>query len=263
MALLAALRTAIVQDQLQLHYQPFVDTQTGEIDGMEALLRWTHPQFGAVPPARFIPIAERFGLITAIGAWVLRRSCRDLRDWLDRGINAPQVSVNLSPVQLRDKSLVQDIAATLQEYAIEPHRICIEVTEGALMEDVVHSEKLLRELKSTGVKLALDDFGTGYSSLSYLKLFPFDKVKIDQSFVQHVNKSAQDAVIAKVVIAMAHGLGLRVVAEGVETEAQCAFMRVNLCDEIQGYFISRPIPKDQIEDLLVEGRCFLNYEPVS
>ena len=263
MALLAALRTAIVQDQLQLHYQPFVDTQTGEIDGMEALLRWTHPQFGAVPPARFIPIAERFGLITAIGAWVLRRSCRDLRDWLDRGINAPQVSVNLSPVQLRDKSLVQDIAATLKEYAIEPHRICIEVTEGALMEDVVHSEKLLRELKSTGVKLALDDFGTGYSSLSYLKLFPFDKVKIDQSFVQHVNKSAQDAVIAKVVIAMAHGLGLRVVAEGVETEAQCAFMRVNLCDEIQGYFISRPIPKDQIEDLLVEGRCFLNYEPVS
>lgn len=259
MALLAGLRTAIAQDQLQVHYQPFLDMRTGQIDGMEALLRWTHPQFGAVSPAKFIPIAERFGLISSIGAWVLRRSCRDLRDWLDRGINAPQVSVNVSPVQIRDKSLLQDIAATLQEYAIEPHRICIEVTEGALMEDVAYSEKLLRDLKSTGVKLALDDFGTGYSSLSYLKLFPFDKVKIDQSFVRNINKSAQDAVIAKVVIAMAHGLGLRVVAEGVETEAQCAFMRVNLCDEIQGYFISKPIPKDQMEAFLVEDRCLPSY----
>lgn len=254
MALLAGLRTAITEDQLQVHYQPFVDMQTGRIDGMEALLRWTHPQFGAVSPAKFIPIAERFGLIASIGVWVLRRSCRDLRDWLDRGVNAPQISINVSPVQFRDKSLLQDIAATLQEYAIEPHRICIELTEGALMEDVAHSEKLLRDLKSTGIKLALDDFGTGYSSLSYLKLFPFDKVKIDQSFVSNIEKSAQDAVIAKVVIAMAHGLGLRVVAEGVETESQCAFLRANLCDEIQGYLISKPIPKEQMEAFLSEDR---------
>ena len=252
--MVAALRSAIAQDQLHLHYQPFVDLQTGQVGGMEALVRWSHPELGAVSPACFIPVAEQSGLIVEIGVWVLRQACRDMRDWMDQGIEVPQVSINVSPVQFRDSALLQQIEATLQEFSIEPHRICIEVTEGALMEDVTHSEMLLRSLKALGLKLALDDFGTGYSSLSYLKLFPFDKVKIDQSFVRDISKSSQDAVIAKVVIAMAHGLGLRVTAEGVETEVQCEFMRSNVCDEIQGFFFSRPLPKAEMEALLNADR---------
>jgi diguanylate cyclase (GGDEF)-like protein/PAS domain S-box-containing protein len=249
--LTTALRAAIAHNQLQLHYQPFIDMQTGQIGGMEALLRWTHPELGAVSPAHFIPIAEQSGLIFEIGVWVFQRVCHDIQDWLSRGIEVPQVSVNLSPVEFRDVALLQHIKATLAQFAIDPHRICMEVTEGALMEDVKHSNMVLQSLKALGVKLALDDFGTGYSSLSYLKLFPFDKVKIDQSFVRDIGKNTQDEVIAKVVISMAHGLGLRVIAEGVETEAQCAFMRMNTCDEIQGYFFSRPVPKSAIEAMLI------------
>ncbi len=250
MALLAALRTAITRNQLDLHYQPFVDLQTGQMAGMEALLRWSHPELGAVSPARFIPVAEQAGLIVEIGAWVLRRACRDIRDWLDRGILPPPVSVNVSPVQLRSAGLRQQFETTMGEFAIDPAMVCVEVTEGALMEDVAGSQTLLRSLKTLGIKLSLDDFGTGYSSLSYLKQFPFDKVKLDQSFVRGLNDNLQDAVIAKVVISMAHGLGLRVIAEGVETDAQCEFLRANMSDEIQGYFFSRPVPKDRMEGLL-------------
>lgn len=253
-AMVVGLRTAITHNQLQLHYQPFVDMQTGKIGGMEGLLRWNHPELGAVPPSKFIPVAEQSGLIGQIGKWVFRCACQDIRTWLDQGVQVPLVSVNVSPVQFRDAALLLDMSNTLHEFDIEPHRICIEVTEGALMEDVAHSETQLRALKTLGVKLALDDFGTGYSSLSYLKLFPFDKVKIDQSFVRDISTRSQDAVIAKVVISMAHGLGLRVIAEGVETEVQCEFMRSNVCDEIQGYFYSRPVPKDQMRDLLVADR---------
>ena len=249
-ALESALRLAIALDQLQLHYQPFADLQTGQVGGMEALLRWTHPELGVVSPARFIPIAERSGLIVEIGAWVFQRACRDMREWLDRGLRVPPVSVNISPAQFRDPGLLRQIEATLGQYALTPDRVCIEVTEGALMEDVAHTAEVLRALKNLGVKLSLDDFGTGYSSLSYLKNFPFDKVKIDQSFVRGVHNNPQDAVIVKVVIAMAHGLGLHVIAEGVETEAQCEFMRANLCDEIQGYFFSRPSPRQQVEAFL-------------
>jgi diguanylate cyclase (GGDEF)-like protein/PAS domain S-box-containing protein len=248
--LVAALRMAIPLNQLELHYQPFVDLRTGRIDGMEALLRWSHPELGRVPPSRFIPVAEKSGLIVQIGTWVLRRACQDMRDWLSRGLAVPAVSVNFSPVQLRDSGLVHHIAATLREFEIEPHMLCVEVTEGALMEDVQHSEALLRSLKALGVTLSLDDFGTGYSSLSYLKLFPFDKVKIDQSFVRGLSEHAQDAVIAKVIISMAHGLDLQVVAEGVETEQQCEFMRANQCDQMQGYLFSKPVPSRQMEHLL-------------
>ena len=252
--LVAALRTAAALDQLHLHYQPFVDLQTGRISGMEALLRWTHPELGAVGPARFIPIAEQAGLINGIGSWVLRQVCQDMRDWSDRGISMLPVSINISPVQFREAALVQQIGTTLREFSIQPGMLCIEVTEGSLIEDVPHSELLLRSLKSLGVGLSLDDFGTGYSSLSYLKRFPFDKVKIDQSFVRGISTSSQDAVIAKVVISMAHGLGLQVIAEGVETEGQCAFLRDNACDGMQGYFFSRPVPKAELESLLVADR---------
>ena len=251
-AVVAALRNAIRLDQLAVHYQPFADMQTGRIGGMEALLRWTHPELGRVSPATFIPMAEQSGLIIEIGYWVLRRACQDLQHWGEQGLAAPPVSVNLSPNQIHDPDLVPNIVAIMNEFAIDPALICLELTEGAMMDDVAHSERVMHALKEIGVGLALDDFGTGYSSLSHLKRFPFDKVKIDQSFVRDIQTSTQDAVIAKVVISMAHGLGLRVVAEGVETEMQCEFMRRNVCDEVQGYFFARPMPAAELAVMLRE-----------
>lgn len=253
-ALTAGLRRAAECNQLHLNYQPFADLQTGVIGGMEALLRWTHPEFGAVSPATFIPIAERTGLIIEIGNWVFKQVCRDIRDWMDQGLKVPAVSVNISPVQFQDSGLLQFMESTLTSYAIQPGMLCVEVTEGALIEDVQRSEEVLRAFKTLGMKLSLDDFGTGYSSLSYLKRFPFDKVKIDQSFVRDILTCSQDAVIAKVVISMAHGLGLSVIAEGVETEVQCEFMLNNMCDEVQGYFFSRPVPKAELQVMLRAGR---------
>jgi len=253
-ALVSALRKAIDNKQLRLHYQPFVDLRTGRIGGMEALLRWQHPEMGAVSPGTFIPLAEESGHIVAIGIWVLRQACRDINAWQDSGLDVPPVSVNLSPVQFRDPELLNTVRSVLQEHAIAPRQICLELTEGAVMDDAGHSERVLRALKELGVRLSLDDFGTGYSSLSYLKRFPFDKVKIDQSFVRDIHSSTQDAVIAKVVISMSHGLGLRVIAEGVETEAQCKFMQHNACDEIQGFLFSKPVPADQLQALLREDR---------
>ncbi len=249
-----ALRHAATLDQLQLAYQPLVDLQTGQISGVEALLRWQHPDLGAISPVRFIPLAEEFGLIKGIGEWVFRRACRDLRTWLGKGIQVPHVAINVSPLQFHDADLIEQVKSALSDYQVDPALIYLEVTEGALMDDVPRSEAMLKELKNLGVKLALDDFGTGYSSLSYLKRFPFDKVKIDQSFVRDITTSQSDAVIVKVIVAMAHGLGLKVIAEGVETEAQCEIMRTSGCDEIQGYFFSRPIPAQAIEELFSEGR---------
>jgi diguanylate cyclase (GGDEF)-like protein/PAS domain S-box-containing protein len=252
--LISALGHAVTQDQLQLVYQPLVDLQSGQISGMEALVRWQHPELGAVSPARFIPLAEKSGLIGDIGEWVLRRACRDMRNWLDLGIPVPQVAVNVSPAQFRDQKLIAQVKSAIADWRIDPALINIEVTETALMDDVANGEATLRQLKELGLKLSLDDFGTGYSSLSYLKRFPFDKVKIDQSFVRDILSDSNDAVIVNVIISMAHGLGLKVVAEGVETEAQCEFLRTSVCDEIQGYFFSRPISATAIEDLFKQGR---------
>ena len=255
LALTSALRTAVEDNQLSLHYQPFVDMQTGRIGGMEALLRWRHPGLGAVSPATFIPMAEQSGQIVAIGAWVLRQACHDMKAWQSSGLIVPPMSVNLSPLQFRDPELVNMVGGALRDHDLPPSQICLELTEGAVMDDVAYSEQVMRDLKGLGVRLSLDDFGTGYSSLSYLNRFPFDKVKIDQSFVRDIRSGTQNAVIAKVIISMSHGLGLRVIAEGVETEAQCDFMRRNACDEIQGYFFSRPVPGDQMKELLRAGKC--------
>ncbi len=249
-----ALRNVLELDQLHLVYQPLVDLQTGQISGMEALLRWQHPELGAVSPAKFIPLAEEAGLIKRIGEWVLRRALRDIRGWLDKGVKVPHVAINVSPLQFHDNDLIAQVKGALAEWQIDPGLIYLEVTEGALMDDVPRSEAMLKKLKDLGVKLSLDDFGTGYSSLSYLKRFPFDKVKIDQSFVRDVTTSQSDAVLVKVIISMANGLGLKVIAEGVETEAQCEIMRTNGCDEIQGYFFSKPISAQAIEELFTEGR---------
>ncbi|MEO7941571.1 MAG: EAL domain-containing protein, partial [Burkholderiaceae bacterium] len=254
LTLISALRSAVDNHQLQVHYQPFVDMCTGRIGGMEALLRWYHPELGTVPPGTFIPLAEESSQIVAIGAWVLRQACRDLNSWRALGLDVPPISVNLSPLQFRDPELVNTVRSVLREHAVSPQQICLELTEGAVMDDVVHSEQVMHALKELGVRLSLDDFGIGYSSLSYLHRFPFDKVKIDQSFVRDIHSATQDAVIAKVVIAMSHGLGLQVIAEGVETESQCDFMRRNGCDEIQGYFFSRPVPAIQLLALLREDK---------
>ena len=249
-----ALRHAIELDQLALVYQPLVDLQTGQISGMEALLRWVHPELGSVSPVEFIPLAEESGLIKGLGEWVLRQACRDIRGWLDKGIEVPHVAVNVSPLQFRDSDLMGQIRRALAEFKVAPERLYIEVTESALMDDVPRSEAMLNELKELGLKLSLDDFGTGYSSLSYLKRFPFDKVKIDQSFVRDITSSQSDQVLVKVIISMAHGLGLKVIAEGVETEAQCEIMRTSVCDEIQGFYFSRPISAQAIEALFSQGR---------
>lgn len=249
-----ALHYAVERDQLQLVYQPLVDLQTGQISGMEALLRWHHPELGSVSPVQFIALAEESGLIIGIGEWVLQRACRDIRAWLDQGINVPHVAVNVSPLQFHGPELIVQVKRALDDHQVDPHLLYLEVTESALMDDVLRSEAMLTELKDLGIKLSLDDFGTGYSSLSYLKRFPFDKVKIDQSFVRDVTTSQSDAVLVKVIIAMANGLGLKVIAEGVETEAQCEIMRTSGCDEIQGYFFSKPISAQAIEELFTEGR---------
>jgi diguanylate cyclase (GGDEF)-like protein/PAS domain S-box-containing protein len=248
-AMTKALRLAVTQQQLSLVYQPQVDLQTGQISGLEALLRWSHPVLGNVSPAQFIPLAENSGLIIGIGEWVLQHACQDIRHWLDMGIDVPHVAINASPLQFRDNDFTGQVRHALTEAQVDPARIYIEVTESALMDDVPRNGAILRSLKELGVKLSLDDFGTGYSSLSYLKRFPFDQVKIDQSFVRDIATNPSDMMLVKVIISMAHGLGMKAIAEGVETEAQCEIMRTNMCDEIQGYFFSRPVTGHEIEKL--------------
>jgi len=250
----AALHGAAERGELQVLYQPVVSLVTGKISAMEALLRWNNPVLGTVSPTAFIPVAEESGLIDGMGRWVLRRVCQDIRILLDAGIDTPPVAVNISPVQFRDPQLVQYVRDALGDFRIEPHRMHIEVTESTLMDDVNRCEAMLYGLKEMGLRLSLDDFGTGYSSLSYLKRYPFNKVKIDQSFVRDVGSNQADAVIVNVIVAMAHGLGLEVIAEGVETEAQCEIMRTSVCDEIQGFFFSLPVDLASIQTLLSEGR---------
>ena len=249
-----ALRSAIANDELLLHYQPLVSLSTGQLVGLETLVRWQHPELGSVSPVRFIPIAEESALIASIGEWVLRKACQDMRAWSDQGLTGFQVAVNVSPRQFRDPKLADRIEQVLAEYRIEPRMLSLEITETVLMQDTASSEATLQQLKRLGVDLALDDFGTGYSSLSYLKRFPFDRVKIDRSFVRDIITDADDAAISKAIISMAHSLGIRVVAEGVETEAQCQFLRRHRCDEMQGYYFSRPLPPIEITTLLVEKK---------
>ncbi|MFH1495991.1 MAG: EAL domain-containing protein [Pseudomonadota bacterium] len=249
------LRHALERDEFEVYYQPRVDLQRGEIIGMEALLRWNHPELGLVSPVSFIPLAEETGLIVPIGEWVLRTACAQNRAWQDEGFSPLSVSVNLSARQFWQQDLVDVVAAALSESRLDPAWLELEITESLLMQNAEVANATLRKLKAMGIRLSIDDFGTGYSSLSYLKRFPIDTLKIDRSFVRDITTDPDDAAIARAVVSLAHDMKLKVVAEGVETIEQMAFLRLRHCDEIQGYYFSKPLPVAAFAALLGEGRC--------
>ncbi len=240
------LRRALERQQFSLHYQPRVDLRSGAIVGVEALIRWHVSDEETVAPSRFIPIAEEIGLIAPIGKWVLQTACAQMKRWQDEGLPRLVVSVNVSARQFRQDDLVRTIAEALHSSGLDPGDLEIELTESAVMHDAQEFVAMLNELNDLGVQIAIDDFGTGYSSLSYLKRFPVDRLKVDRSFVQDIATDADDATIVRTIIALGHNLGLKVVAEGVETEQQLAFLRENNCDEAQGYWYGKPLQADML-----------------
>ncbi len=237
----AALRRALDEGAFELHYQPRIDLATNAPVGMEALVRWTDPELGEMSPAEFIPIAEETGLIVPLGRWVLETACRQARKWHDSGFDNLCVSVNLSVVQARQDDLGARVSEVLETTGLAPERLELELTEGLLMEDTQAHIRLMDALKSLGVRLSIDDFGTGYSSLQYLKRFPIDALKIDRCFVRDLETDRDDHAIVHGTISLAHSLGLRVVAEGVETRGQCERLRELRCDEVQGFYFARPL----------------------
>lgn len=247
------IRTALQNRRFQLHYQPQVDMASRRIIGLEALIRWHDPDEGWIA-ARFIPVAEHSGLIVPLGEWVLGEACRQARAWQAAGLPALRVAVNLSAVQFRHGDIEEVVARVLEETGLEPQWLELELTEGVVMENSERTLATLRALKAIGVMLSIDDFGTGYSSLGYLKRFPLDKLKIDQSFIRDITGGPDDLAIARAVISMGHSLRLQVIAEGVETAAQCDLLRREGCDEAQGYYFCKPLPADQIADLLSSGQ---------
>ncbi|WP_291995497.1 EAL domain-containing protein [Candidatus Accumulibacter sp. ACC003] len=250
----AGLRRALERDELLLFYQPKVELQRGQVVGAEALIRWRHPVLGMVSPADFIPLAEETGLIVAIGEWVITTACEQLKAWQNEGLAEISVAVNLSARQFMQEKLAQVVTEALRSSDVKARCLELEVTESAVMQDPERTVATLRELKQIGVRLSLDDFGTGYSSLNCLKRFPIDTLKIDQSFVRDITTDPDDAAIAVAIISLAHSLRRHVVAEGVETEAQLNYLRRHRCDEMQGYYFSRPLPAEEFAALLRAGR---------
>ncbi|HET9643065.1 MAG TPA: EAL domain-containing protein [Burkholderiaceae bacterium] len=241
----SGLRHAAERGEFSLHFQPRVHAHTGRVVGVEALLRWTSAELGSVSPASFIPVAEEAGLISGIGSWVLEAACRQYAEWRAKGIDVPQVSVNVSPLQLRDGALLDTLRSTVERHAIAPGALELELTESTLMEDAERALVQLRDIKSLGIELAIDDFGTGYSSLNYLNRFPIDRLKIDRSFVRDMLEDPTDFAITRAIIGLGHTLGLKVVAEGVETEREAQALRASECDEFQGYLFARPMAAEQ------------------
>jgi len=244
------LRRALELDELTLHYQAKVNFRTGAITGVEALLRWHNPELGSVSPARFIPLAEETGLIVPIGKWVLRTACAQSVAWQKQGLPPVRMSVNLSMRQMNDEGLIREIEAVLAETGLDPSLLELEVTESTIMHNAERAVRLLTSIKELGVRLAIDDFGTGYSSLAHLKRFPIDTLKVDRSFIREVPNDAEDRAIAEAIIAMGKTLSLTVVAEGVETPEQQAFLSDRLCDEMQGYYFSTPVAAQDFAELL-------------
>jgi diguanylate cyclase (GGDEF)-like protein len=244
------LRGAIALRQLSLHYQPKVNVLSGQVVGMEALLRWQHPKLGAVSPAQFIPVAEESGLINEIGDWVLHQAALQQRIWQSLGYRLVPIAVNLSARQFAQKNLVEKIQSIVRDVGIDSHFIELELTESMLMDFGVDSLKMMDQLNEAGFALSLDDFGTGYSSLSRLKLLPMTSLKIDQSFVRDIDMDENDKAIVKATAVLAHAMGMKVIAEGVETQEQLDFIRASQCEEYQGYLFSRPVAEDQAVNFL-------------
>jgi diguanylate cyclase (GGDEF)-like protein/PAS domain S-box-containing protein len=248
----ASLRHALDRQEFVLHYQPKVNLETGRITGAEVLLRWMHTEWGTVLPARFVSIAEDCGLIVPIGRWVLREACLQAKRWMDAGLGLVPLAVNISALEFRNKEFFEGVRAILHDTGLEARYLQLEITESVLMRDAESNAVILRKLKDMGVQLAVDDFGTGYSSLSYLSRFPIDVLKIDQSFVQDIAAGSDNGVIVSAVIGMGNSLKLRVVAEGVENQAQLAFLKARHCEEGQGYFFSKPLLAEQFAALLAD-----------
>lgn len=243
---------ALANSEFMLMYQPQVLARTGEIIGVETLLRWKHPELGMIPPASFIPLAEENGMIVPIGQWVLRTACRQNKAWQDLGMRSIRVSVNVSARQFKETNWVATVADALKESGLDPQYLELEITESLIMENLDRAIEVMGEFQKMGVQLSIDDFGTGYSSLSSLKNFPVARLKIDQSFIRSLPDNDDDRSIAMAVIALGHRLNLKVVAEGVETEQQRSFLENNDCDEMQGYHFSKPVPADDIERMLAK-----------
>jgi diguanylate cyclase (GGDEF)-like protein len=252
------LRKALERDELVVHYQPQADLATGYITGVEALIRWEHPEYGLVPPSKFIPLAEETGLIEPIGEWVLYQACQQNKQWQNEGFPPIRVSVNISARQFRTKNLTKMVSKALDKFNLAPEHLGLEITESNAMHDVEHTIRMLNLFKEMGIQISVDDFGTGYSSLSYLKRFPIDMLKIDQSFMNNICTDNDAAAIASAIVALGHSLKLQVLAEGVESKEQLLFLKSIGCDEIQGYHFSKPLPAEILKDLFrVEKRIYL------
>ncbi|NOT10410.1 MAG: EAL domain-containing protein [Methylococcaceae bacterium] len=249
----ASLRRALDRHEFVLYYQPKIDLNSGVIVGVEVLIRWQHPERGQILPTQFVSIAEDCGLILPIGRWVLREACLQAQAWRQAGLPPISIAVNTSALEFHAENFLQNIRDTLQEACLEPHYLELELTESVLMRDAEFTNTVLHELSDLGVTLAIDDFGTGYSSLSYLRQFPIDTLKIDQSFVNRIINSPDDASIVSAVISLGKSLKLRVIAEGVETSEQLAFLQAQQCDEVQGYYLGRPMVAEALASYLRTG----------
>ncbi len=249
------LRKAIERQEFELHYQPQLDVDKACFNGLEVLLRWTNKELGSISPAEFIPLAEETGLIIHIGEWVLRQACTQAQAWCSRGIPLARIAVNVSAIQLLHRGFPALVGTVLAETKLDPQILELELTESALINDVDLVIDILEQLKKVGVQLAIDDFGTGYSSLSRLMNFPIDRLKIDQAFVRNFEQNADNGAIAAAIIAMAGSMKMKVTAEGVETNAQLDFLKDKCCNEVQGYYLSKPLPGDQAEAFLLKKLC--------
>lgn len=252
-----SLRRALEREEFELHYQPLLRAATDAIAGVEALVRWRHPEKGLLPPAQFIALAEQTGQITPLGEWILREACRQGGEWLRLGLPPIEIAVNLSPRQFRSEGLATTVAQALADSGLPPERLVLELTEGALMENTERTLRILGELRGMGVRLAIDDFGTGYSSLAYLKRFPIQTLKVDQSFVRDVGKEKGDVVIAQAIVNLGHDLHMEVVAEGIETADELAALREYGCEYVQGYHFGHAVPAAEMTQRLEQAKALL------
>jgi diguanylate cyclase (GGDEF)-like protein len=243
------LKAALKKNEFRVFYQPKVNASTGIIEGFEALIRWIHPEFGMVSPAKFIPIAEQKGYIISIGEWVLKEACAQAKEWSEKGYNL-NVAVNLSPLQFNKDSIITDISGALKASELDPGLLELEITESGIMKDADKAIRILDKLKRLGVSVSIDDFGTGYSSLSHLKKFPIQKLKIDQSFVRDIPQDKENMAITRSIVDLAKNLGLKTIAEGVETEEQSEFLKSIGCDQLQGYYFGKPQPLAAVNEIL-------------